>query len=83
VVEMSSSAFSGIFGSMLRPLHVGMPGYESSIVARSGLLRRPGYADGDDGRRGACGRIKRPVVSIPGDEWARCIGGAYVDKVED
>jgi hypothetical protein len=80
---MSSSACSGMLGSIFRPLHVGILGYESSIVARKGLLRRPEYADGDDGRRGATGRMKRPVASTPGDEWARCMGGADDVGVED
>jgi hypothetical protein len=68
VVDISSSACSGIFGSIFKPLQVGMTGYESSTVARSGLLRRPEYEEGDEGRRGARGRMMRPVASTPGDE---------------
>lgn len=37
----SSSACSGMFGSKLKLLHDGEPGYESSMPVRRGLLRRP------------------------------------------
>lgn len=39
--ESSSSSFSGMFGSILKPLHDGTPGYGSSIDDRKGLRRLP------------------------------------------
>jgi len=50
--ESSSSACSGMFGSMFNPLHDGVPGYDSSIAERSGLRLLPA-CNGDDGLRGA------------------------------
>ena len=72
----SSSSFSGMFGSIARPLQAGLPGYGSSMVILSGLLRLP-ECSGDSGLLAPLyGLIYRPEASAPGDEWARCIGGA-------
>jgi len=49
--ESSSSSFSGMLGSMLRPLHEGAPpGYGSSIAERKGL-RLLAVGNGDMGLR--------------------------------
>ena len=50
--ESSSSSFSGMFGSMVRPLHDGVPGYISSIADRKGLLLLP-ECSGEEGLLGA------------------------------
>jgi hypothetical protein len=50
VAVMSSSACSGMFGSMLRPLQLGVPEYVSSIADRRGLLLLPENPEGDGGR---------------------------------
>ena len=47
---MSSSACSGIAGSMLRPDQDGVPGYGSSTAERKGLRLRPALR-GDEDRR--------------------------------
>jgi hypothetical protein len=48
--DSSSSSFSGMFGSILRPLHDGTPGYGSSIAERNGL-RLLAMGNGDIGLR--------------------------------
>lgn len=73
--DSSSSACSGIFGSIFSPLHDGPVGYGSSMVVLSGLLLLP-ECNGEDGlRMVAYGLMYRPEESTPGEEWARCIGG--------
>jgi len=48
----------------------------SSIADRSGLLLLP-ECNGEDGLLvGPYGVMYRPEASIPGEEWALCIGGA-------
>jgi hypothetical protein len=63
---ISSSSFSGMFGSILSPLQ---EGYVSSIDERSGDLLRP-ECKGEVGRRGAMyeGVTNLPDESTPGDE---------------
>lgn len=61
---------------MFRPRHDGLVGYISSFAHLKGLLRRPGYPSGDDGRCmvARVGTMYRPDESNPGEECARCIG---------
>lgn len=79
--DISSSACSGMFGSIFRPLHE--LGNDSSNVDRNGLRRLPALI-GEDGRRGAkcpgcIGVMNRPDESRPGDEYALCIGGIVAE----
>jgi hypothetical protein len=68
LAEISSSACSGMFGSMYSPLHVGPAGYASSIADLNGLLRRVERPRGEAGRCGAvtAGMMNLPVESTPG-----------------
>jgi len=74
--DRSSSACSGILGSIARPLQE--TGYDSSIAVRRGLRLRPALS-GEAGRRGFVwywpGVMNLPLASRPGDECALCIGG--------
>lgn len=77
--ERSSSACSGMFGSIASPLHD--TGYDSSIALLSGLLLRP-ELKGDAGRLGAVWPkvMNRPLESTPGDECALCINGIVIPR---
>lgn len=72
--ERSSSACSGMLGSMAKPLHE--TGYDSSMALLRGLLRRP-LLNGEAGLRGVmnAGVMNLPLESTPGDECALCIRG--------